>query len=281
MANRKQRAAIARETVEILESGSYRVGSRNVSIRDALARSKAGSRLYTPAMVDDLIEQHRGVDSSETLSVEVRNETTFAAARRLSDRGSTDVLCLNFASAKSPGGGFLSGSQAQEEALARASGLYTTLKQHMEYYDFNRALGTSLYSDHAIYSPHVPVFRADDDSLLDVPYEVAMVTSPAVNAGAVLKNEPDRAAEIEPTMRHRIRSVLAIAARHQHRRIVLGAWGCGVFRNDPSDVALWFSEELKVFSRCFEHVAFAVLDFAAETPTFGAFHEQFGGPVNP
>lgn len=116
MPNRKQRAAIAAETVRILETGVYRLGPEDVSIEGALERSKAGSLLYTPAMVNGLIEEHRGESSSVSLDVEVRNETTFAAARRLSDPTSTEVFCLNFASAKNPGGGFLSGSQAQEEA---------------------------------------------------------------------------------------------------------------------------------------------------------------------
>jgi uncharacterized protein (TIGR02452 family) len=146
----------------------------------------------------------------------------------------------------------------------------------MAYYEANRACHTSLYTNHAIYSPQVPVFRDDDDSLLTSPYMVSMVTSPAANAGAVGKNEPENVAKLEETMRQRIESVLAIARKHRHRALVLGAWGCGVFANDPSNVARWFRDALTLrpqFRGAFNRVVFAVLDRAEETTTYTAFEQ--------
>ena len=86
----------------------------------------------------------------------VSHGTTLELARTLVEQYSA-LACLNFASAKNPGGGFLSGSQAQEESLARASGLYATLQTQPEYYDYHRQGSSSLYSDHMIFSPGVPV----------------------------------------------------------------------------------------------------------------------------
>ncbi|NLX97331.1 MAG: TIGR02452 family protein [Rhodopirellula sp.] len=117
MANREQRAGIAAETVAITQAGSYEAPSgRTVSIRDAVQAAVEASTLFAPG--DTLRTQADEVLSGRSLKTvfEVRNETTFAAVRRLI--GPTAVL--NFASAKNPGGGFLSGSQAQEESLARA-----------------------------------------------------------------------------------------------------------------------------------------------------------------
>jgi uncharacterized protein (TIGR02452 family) len=206
----------------------------------------------------------------------VTPESTLAAARRLDAAApGCDPCCLNFASAKHPGGGFLSGARAQEESLARASGLYACIAPQREMYDFNRACGTCLYSDYMIHSPRVPVFRDDDGLLLEEPYLASFLTAPAVNAGAVREDEVRL---IEPTMRRRAEKVLGVARHHSHRALVLGAWGCGVFRNDPVMVADHFAGLLGpggAFHSLFEQVVFAVLDFGERKETFEAFRERF------
>lgn len=280
MSNRKTRAQIARQTVDILEGGEYSLLVRtNVSIADSLARACEGTTLYSPdcfAEVFAKLDTARGRFATEFL---VENATTLSAARRLVDAdGSLDPLCLNFASAKNPGGGFLGGSRAQEESLARASGLYVCINPISEYYDTNRSCGTSLYTHHMIYSPKVPVFRDDNDELIPAPYLASFVTAPAVNAGAVRQNEPQRAALIESTMLERIERVLAVALLHGHDTIVLGAWGCGVFKNEPADVARWFHRHLaenERFKGAFRNVVFAVLDRSNNKSTFRAFASQF------
>ncbi len=188
------------------------------------------------------------------------------------------VCCLNFASAKNPGGGFLGGSQAQEEALARASALYPCINQCQEYYEFHRKVRTNgLYSDHMIFSPLVPVFRDDHDRLLDEPWLTSIITSPAVNAGALQKNNPELAKQVEPAMRERIRKVLKLAASFGETHLILGAWGCGVFRNDPNVVAALFDEELRsaAFCRQFASVRFSVLDTLGKQATISAFEKRF------
>jgi uncharacterized protein (TIGR02452 family) len=249
----------------------------NVSLSAALDEMLKGTVLYTPSDLELLVNSISKHPHIET-EISVCNCTTFSAARSLMDAGYINPLCLNFASAKNPGGGFLSGSQAQEECLARASALHQSLASQMTYYEVNRSHSSALYTNHIIYSPHVPVFRSDDDALLQEQYLVSIVTSPAVNAGAVRKNEPSNVSLIQPTMQTRIRSVLAIARKHEHNAIVLGAWGCGVFGNDPSNVARWFADALvndSQFAGAFERVVFAVLDFAEGAPTYEAFRKVF------
>lgn len=190
--------------------------------------------------------------------------------------GPDRVAVLNFASAKNPGGGFLNGSQAQEESLARASALYACLKHHTGYYEANRTESSLLYTDHLIVSPRVPVFRDDADQLLEEPWEVTILTAPAPNAGAVAKNQPQWVGRIEPTFRGRIEQVLSAAVAFDQTALVLGAWGCGVFRNDPADVARRFGEFLLSggpFANAFEHVTFAILD--RDGSTIEPFIEQF------
>ncbi len=267
MANRSERAQIAAQTVTITQTGQYTTPSgRTVSIKEAVQRSIGSSVLVRPGdalLVKRADEKLSGCDHETRF--EVCNETTFAAGRRLA--GLSRVAVLNFASAKNPGGGFLSGSQAQEESLARASALHACLERHMDYYLANRSSGSLLYTDHLIVSPDVPVFRNDDDQLLEEPWNVTILTSPAPNAGAIAKNDPASRQQIEPTFRRRIDQVLSAAIAFDHTAIVLGAWGCGVFGNDPQVVARLFGDSLRRgrFQRAFQHVAFAVLDRRGDT----------------
>jgi uncharacterized protein (TIGR02452 family) len=191
--------------------------------------------------------------------------------------GPDQVAALNFASAKNPGGGFLGGSQAQEESLARASALYASISKHIEYYEVNRATRSLLYTDHLIVSPRVPVIRDDEDRLLEEPWEVTIITSPAPNAGAIAENNPSESVQVEPTFRRRIEQVLSAAVAFDQTALVLGAWGCGVFRNDPATVARLFGEFLLpggTFAKAFAHVSFAVLDRQGDT--LAAFANVFG-----
>ena len=96
--------------------------------------------------------------------VQVTNETTLGASLRFVERG-LRPLALNFANGIHPGGGFLGGARAQEEVLCRSSALYQTLVDDPMYEEHRkRPLPDS--TDWAIYSPDVPVFRADDGTAL-------------------------------------------------------------------------------------------------------------------
>lgn len=212
--------------------------------------------------------------SGEPPRVEVTGESTLVAARRLAADG--PVAALVFASAKNPGGGFRTGAQAQEESVARASALFPCLTAVGEFYDFHRQQGDLLYSDRVIHSPRVPVFRDDKGRLLDDVHEVSLLTAAAPNRGAVLRNQPADADRVAPVLGARARRVLAVTAAHGHRRLVLGAWGCGVFRNDPAVVADAFAVALAAVPGWFDQVTFAVLD-RNDGPTRAAFADRLGG----
>src|SRR5439155_18521395 len=154
---------------------------------------------------------------------EVANETTLAGIARVLADGAGPVAALNFASAKNPGGGFLGGSQAQEESLARSSALHASLLRAPQFYERHRAAPSPLYSDAMILSPGCPVFRDDGGALLEEPRLVAFVTSAAPNAGAAAANRPEELPLIPGALRRRSEDVLALAASQGYRRLVLGA----------------------------------------------------------
>ncbi|TDE38632.1 TIGR02452 family protein [Nonomuraea mesophila] len=263
--------AIAQDTVAIVEHGGYTSpGGQWVSLADDVAQAVAGTRLHLPE--DDLDTALCDAEAEQEMPgprIEVTNESALQAARAMAGDGG-DVACLVFASAKNPGGGFLNGAQAQEESLARASALYACLTAVPLFYAYHRAQGDLRYSDRIIYSPGVPVFRDDKGRLLDEPYRVAFLTAAAPNARAIARNQPQVAGSIPAALWQRTVRVLDVAQAHGHRRLVLGAWGCGVFGNEPRLVADTFGRALVTRNR-FDHVRFAVLDRQPGTPTYAAF----------
>lgn len=257
-------AAVARHTVQLVREGQYRSpDGRLVSIREDVARAVAGTRLYLPD--DELPEPDR---PQQPLTVEVTRESTLAAGRRLGP----GTAALVFASARNPGGGFLTGAKAQEEDIARASALYECLLTAEEYYDHHRASRDLRYTDRVIYCPDVPVFRGDDGTLLAEPYGLSFLVAAAPNLGAILTNQPDLAGTVPAVLKRRAERVLRIAMAHGHRQIVLGAWGCGVFRNPPEIVAEAFRHALTEVPG-FQRVVFAILDRTGDSPTFSAVND--------
>ncbi|MCK8681527.1 TIGR02452 family protein [Streptomyces lichenis] len=263
--------AIAQHTEEIVRAGRYQApDGREVVIAPQVEAALSGTRMYGPGPVP----VPGGATATGTVALTVTGESSTEAARRLALAGSAPVAVLNFASARNPGGGYLNGAQAQEEALCRASALHTTLLRAPDYYAHHRADRDPFYSDRVIHSPGVPVFRDERGALLAEPYTVGFLTSPAPNAGVILRTAPERAHLIPAALASRAERVLQTAAAHGYRRLVLGAWGCGVFRNDPAEVAGAFRALLTGsgrFAGRFDEAVFAVLDRTRERRVLGAF----------
>lgn len=214
--------------------------------------------IYSPEMGKDLMD----FDISEKFAkglckISVVNEDSFQAARKF-----TNPLVMNFANAHKAGGGFLIGANAQEEVLCRCSTLYASIssRKAFEMYKYNNIHISSVESDYMLLSPNVCVFRDEKYNLLEKPIMAAVITVPAPNrfGAAILASNK----KIEETMIRRIRIMLRIAIQNEYKKLVLGAWGCGAFRNNPNDVARYFKNVLidENYGKCFEEVCFAVYD---------------------
>jgi len=263
----------ANEAVAITREGSYVAPSgRKIEIREAVRRAVEGTVDHRE---EDSIPMPSSPAGAKRPKCSVVNGTSLTSARAFAKRGIVPMV-LNFASAKNPGGGFLNGARAQEESLARGSSLYATIERS-PMYAFHRQQGDALYTSWMIHSPDVPVFRDDDTgALLEEPYACAFLTSAAPNAGVVLQRDYSRRDEVERVMRARVHRALAVMAHHGHRHLVLGAWGCGVFANDPNVVADELARALDgPFAGVFEEVVFAVLDWSAERRFVRPFAERF------
>lgn len=267
---------IAKQTMEIVERGIYTtVDNHQVDLTISIRGCRDGTRLFSPAELEQLRSAVLTKPSEDlATSYEVVNETTLSGITRMSAESTESIAVLNFASAKNPGGGFLGGSQAQEESLARSSALYASLLQAWDFYEQHRSAPSLLYSDAMILSPGCPVFRDDEGNLLNRPQHAAFITSPAPNAGAAATNAPEEVHAIPEVFRRRSELVLALAAFHGYKHLILGAWGCGVFRNDPKVVAQSFADHLKgAWAGRFKRVLFSVLDASPERETFEVFRQ--------
>ncbi len=266
--SRDDARARAESAMDAMARGWYLAPSgHRVEWRDAIERAKASKCSLPP---NGPLPNCAAGRFTETI-VQVRNETTLQAGRRLVGRG-LRPLALNFANGKTPGGGFLHGARAQEESLCWASALYATLDGD-PMYAFHAARPEPDSSDWMIVSPQVPVFRDDSGTALEEPWLLDFLTAAAPYAPML--GQP-RSGDL---LTRRIHRALAVAASHGYDTLILGAWGCGAFGNDPSRTARDFRAALEgKFGGCFREIVFAVVDWSPERRMLGPFRNAFSAP---
>lgn len=274
---------MAQETLEIMKQGCYvpetnngtgqKAEKKRITIKEDMEQSIRRSILISPAEGEKILAKYSACTSCGQPETRVDNISTVDAIRMLAEEGKTDIGVLNFASAKNPGGGFLNGAKAQEESLTISGTLYPTLTAHEEYYNENRAHRSMMYLDYGIYSPEVVFFRDGSFRLTETPVKASVLTLPAVNMGQVLL-KGENAEEAKRVMRRRMKLALGIFAEQKAKHLVLGAYGCGVFRNDPGEVAAWWRELMEEgMGQHFDSVFHAVLDHSKEQCCIKAFQE--------
>lgn len=235
-----------------------------VQWRDAIKAARSAKTSIPPGctLPAFTLRQHA------TTRIQFCNETTLSAGRRMAERG-LKPLALNFASGTHAGGGFLDGGKAQEETLCRSSALYLTLIDD-PMYAVHAKRPQPDFTDWAILSPDVPVYRDDRGSELNQPWLLSVISSAAPFVPAI--GQP-RSADL---LRQRIRRVLAIAQAWGYSSLVLGAWGCGACGHDPARVARDFREAIeRDFPGAFDHITFAIADWSYERRTLSAFVKAF------
>lgn len=161
------------------------------------------------------------------------------------------VAALNFASYKNAGGCFLGGSTAQEECLCHASYLYNVLRECNSYYEYNNAhKNNALYTNRALYTESVRFFNNQKSVCCDV------ITCAAPNYYSAYKYRKMDKDSNSIALKQRIKFVLDVAEYNKVDTLILGAFGCGVFGQDPREVATIFKEELA--SHNFNKIIFAI-----------------------
>ena len=267
-----KRVKILRETMKAAEDGCYDLEEREVKLPVSFEQIKEVT-LYTPEQVAQLPAQD--MSGSEPIRITLRNQDTLEAAFELHQHRKENekpVLILNFANPHRPGGGIRSKPGTQEEHLCVKTTVLCSLEtgKAWSFYQTNLDCGTQAQTDTVLFSPNTMVIRNPDLSLREDPFPVAVMT---VSAPIASRMEESELPNLESILNRRIHGMLRAAAAEGYSRLVLGAWGCGNFGNDPQLVAKLFHEALR---EDFEEVAMAVFDNSEDQYRYSCFEKYFG-----
>ena len=262
------------DTMHLVKEGGYISPSGRQVKFDDDAKMIASSKFYK----DELPQADSQKVEGGTV-VEVWNEDTLVAAKRMLDEGYQPAV-LNLASRRNPGGGVTSGAGAQEENLFRRTNLFRSMYQFAEYaYQYGLRQSSYQYPMDrnwgGVYTPQATVFKgpeSDGYPLLEEPFKVDFIAVAAMNVARQYHNGEWLNASEEAGTRNKMRTIFRIALKNGDDSLVLGAFGCGAFKNPPEQIAKLFHETLdeSEFKNVFRKVVFAIIDnhnsFTASNP---------------
>ncbi|MCR4903566.1 MAG: TIGR02452 family protein [Butyrivibrio sp.] len=273
MSIREERIKVFEDTLDFIDY--------NKKLMESVEYAKEHTNVY----FDD---EYPAFDESDVkkMELEVTKERTFESAMRLHKESETDhIAVMNFGNAFHPGGGVAKGSGAQEESLCRCSTLYPLLTEKYpkdEFYGYHEELGSSRASDSVIYTENVIICKTDEDipKRLEekdwVKVDVITAAAPDLRKAEdmhYVEGEEESMTDAELFGYHVKRAIhiLTIAASKEVDTLVLGAFGCGAFKNNPRIVASAYRTALTVFPKVFNKVVFAVYCTPTDTENYDVF----------
>lgn len=260
--------AIAKETLAVIKAGAYSYEGRTVRLPE---NDPAAVEVISPEAGAALLEAPLP-EAGAPCTITVTTDDSISAALKL-----RHPLVMNFANAHHAGGGFMLGANAQEEAICRCSTLFASITSQAarEMYGYNNTHLSAVESDYMLFSPEVTVFRDGACNFLPETAQISVMTVPAPNrrGAAVFAS----AGKIGEAMYRRISIMLRFAAQRGIRELVLGAWGCGAFGNDPQAVSGHFRRALLEdgLGAYFDTVVFAIYG-KPDSKNYLAFKKTFG-----
>ena len=264
------RAQEYRSTIEIVNQGYYTTEDGKRVTFPTITRMEHETKFYKNEFRVDNIPTNE-----EETKIIVRNVDCLEEGVRLCREGYNPAI-LNMASRRHPGGGVMLGAGAQEESLFRRTNLFRSLYQFTEYfinhvwykkyitpvstgecYPLDRNFG-------GIYTPGALLFREDEQhgyKLMESPECLSFISVAGMNRPKI-KDATHIADDLIEGTKNKMRTILRIGLRHGHDSLVLGALGCGAYRNPPSHIAKLFHEvfEEPEFKNKYRLISFAILD---------------------
>ena len=274
------------ERIEVFKDTQDWIDSDSV-----LSASVAAAKKKTTVFYED---DYPDFDAGNVRSgiIAVTGDRSFQAAMRLHEENpQARIAVMNFANAFHAGGGVTSGASAQEECLCRTSTLYQLIYRRTlrdTFYKHNHDHGTPKATDSLVYTEGVIICKTDEDLPKRMPKEewvtVDVITiaapdlrrksnvhAPLVNGGSFMNN-----AELFGYHVKRAIHMMTCAAAKGADILVLGAFGCGAFENDPEVVARAYKTALQEFPKVFEKIEFAVYCSPRDVRNYEVFKKVLG-----
>lgn len=289
MGNFKQNLNKQRERFKVIFNDTLDFINSNKTLKAMTENSKAQTTLY---LNESMVEGPATKDRILSNVFVTKSKTLEAALRLHKENPANKIAVLNFASATNPGGGVTSGAAAQEESICRCTNLYPCLntdKNWKYFYKPHRAEGNPLHNDDIIYTPGIVICKSDDSEFRRFKDDEFVTIDVITCAAPNLRDNPNNAFNQEGTNSavklsdeelynlHLRRARLILKAAHLENVdvLVLGAFGCGAFRNNPRVVAKAYKEALKDYAFLFKEIEFAIYCRQYETENYDAFAEVF------
>ncbi|EAY06463.1 hypothetical protein TVAG_149490 [Trichomonas vaginalis G3] len=241
---------------------------KEININNLLNNCLANTKAYAPDYQFHVIPV-----GGEDCKIEIRNESILDAVYRLViTEGRQNVCALNAANAFYPGGSFRTEARAPEETLCRSSALYYSLIQKPEYYDYNMMKGSKAASNYIIYSQDCPTWKVGNYKVLNEPFLVSYISSSPVDRWGSKPEDDEKLNEMND---ERIKSILLCAIENGVKNLVLGAYGCGAYRNDPAVISETFRKYLidQNLKSHFQYITFSITGLSRNIEAFqNTFH---------
>lgn len=298
---------VREDNIEIFKD-TERLCKTNAALASAIKESSAAQKLFLEGDTIEVFVRPKSAGATQSVAspknaaaknrfdqdakIVVSKKRTFEAAYGYKDTGMA-VAVLNFASASNPGGGVVNGSSAQEECLCRCSTLFFNLNEQRnweKFYKPHRRDGNPLHNDDIIYTPGVVVFKSDTaypKLLAERDWQKLNVITCAApnlrerpsnryNSGDGFEAVNISDADLQALHEKRARRILDVAAYGQNDALILGAFGCGAFRNKPQVVAAAYKKVLADYRRAFKVIEFAVYCSPRDEENFLVFRRALG-----
>jgi uncharacterized protein (TIGR02452 family) len=259
----------------------------NKVIAEALHHSIKNQKLILESNQVE-VKDLRKFDSPAKIMVSKRRTLEAAAFYK-----GTRTAVLNFASATNPGGGVVHGASAQEECICRCCGLYFCLDiQELwdKFYIPHRKANDPAYNDDLVYTPDITVFKTDTSIPQPMRqsewYKVDIITCAAPNVRALtdkIRKGELRNPEVISVKRllsmheKRLKRILDVAVKEGEETIILGAYGCGAFGNDPGIVAQAAKNVLPDYLHAFKNIEYAVYCGPKDDTNYKVFAQMLKG----
>lgn len=229
-----------------------------------LAAAIEVSKATTQVFFEDEYPAIDGIDRCEEVVEVVEGRSAATAMRLHAEDPTAKIAVLNFANAFKPGGGVEWGAGAQEESLCRVSTLYPVIEANAHdprrsFYQHHRDLGRDVATDSLIYSPGIVLCKSDESYPQRLRFPKRVTVDVITMAAPDLRRISMSDAALFGYHVKRAMHLLTVAASKGVDVLVLGAFGCGAFHNDPRVVAYAWHVALNMFPKVFKRVVFAIL----------------------